>query len=298
MFYQHFPLSYHEPLFRPPAEAESLILQITYGCSWNKCAFCEMYSSKTFHIKSEKDIIHDIDQASKVMPSVRKIFLADGNPMILSTQKLLPILEYIKQKFPKVRRISTYALPGDIEMKSPEELKKLHVAGLNLLYVGIESGDDEVLKMVNKSETSQSTINGLLKAKEAGMKLSVIILNGLGGKKYKEAHAKNSARILNVIQPEYASLLVLSFPFGITHFKNKFNGIYEPMDMVDLFTEMKIFIEHTALNATIFRSDHASNYLVLNGILNRDKDLFIKQIEKAINNPSGIGLRKEWQRGL
>ncbi|HQH18122.1 MAG TPA: radical SAM protein [Bacteroidales bacterium] len=298
MFYQHFPLSYHEPLFRPPAEAESLILQITYGCSWNKCAFCEMYSSKTFHIKSEKEIIQDIDEASKVMPSVRKIFLADGNPMVLSTQKLLPILTYIKQKFPKVRRISTYALPSNIEMKSPEELKELYNAGLSLLYVGIESGDDEVLKMVNKSESSQSTINALLKAKEAGMKLSVIILNGLGGKKYKEQHAKNSALILNAIQPEYASSLVLSFPFGITHFQNKFNGIYEPMGMIDLFTEMKIFIEHTNLYATIFRSDHASNYLVLNGILNRDKELFIKLIENAINNPTGKGLRKEWQRGL
>lgn len=257
-----------------------------------------MYSSKTFHIKSEKEIIQDIDEASKVMPSVRKIFLADGNPMVLSTQKLLPILTYIKQKFPKVRRISTYALPSNIEMKSPEELKELYNAGLSLLYVGIESGDDEVLKMVNKSESSQSTINGLLKAKEAGMKLSVIILNGLGGKKYKEQHAKNSALILNAIQPEYASSLVLSFPFGITHFQNKFNGIYEPMDMVDLFTEMKIFIEHTQLHATIFRSDHASNYLVLNGILNRDKTHFITQIENAIKNPIGLGLRKEWQRGL
>lgn len=298
MFRNYFPIQYNEPLFRPPSEAESLILQVTYGCSWNKCSFCEMYTSKTFKPKKEEDVLKEIQDVSKILPDIKKIFLADGNPMALSTKRLLTILTAINEVYPKNRRVSTYALPRDILSKSTEELVELREAGLKMVYVGIESGDDDVLKMVNKNETYNSTVEGLLKAKEVGIKLSVIILEGLGGLAYSEQHAINSARILNRIQPELASLLVLSFPFGIEKYKERFIGKYIPMTISDLLKEMRIFISHIELENTIFRSNHASNYIVLSGILSRDKSYFLEQLHFAINNPKIAGLRAEWQRGL
>jgi radical SAM superfamily enzyme YgiQ (UPF0313 family) len=294
----HFPIKYNEPLFRPPSEADSLILQVTYGCTWNRCSFCEMYTSKTFTAKTEEDILREIQSVAAIHPDVRKVFLADGNPMALSAKRLLKILSAIKQSFPKVRRVSTYALPRDILAKTKEELKELKEAGLNLVYVGIESGDDEVLQMMDKGETFSSIKTGLLLAKEAGIKLSVIILEGVGGLKYSEQHALNSAKILNEIQPEFASVLVLSFPFGIERYIQRFQGEYIPMDIPALLNEMKIFISNIDLNGTIFRSNHASNYLVLNGILSRDKELFLEKIEFALQHPELSGLRQEWQRGL
>src|ERR1035437_3639293 len=224
----HFPIKYNEPLFSPPSEADSLILQVTYGCTWNRCSFCEMYTSKTFTAKTEEDILREIQSVAAIHPDVRKVFLADGNPMALSAKRLLKILSAIKQSFPKVRRVSTYALPRDILAKTKEELKELKEAGLNLVYVGIESGDDEVLQMMDKGETFSSIKTGLLLAKEAGIKLSVIILEGVGGLKYSEQHALNSAKILNEIQPEFASVLVLSFPFGIERYIQRFQGEYIP----------------------------------------------------------------------
>lgn len=292
------PINYDMPLFRPPSEAYSLILQITYGCSWNKCSFCEMYTSKTFNVKKEEEVLREIETAARFQPGINKIFLADGNPMVLSTKRLLNILNSINKVFPHVERVSTYALPANILSKTPEELKELRKAGLNMVYVGIESGDDKVLKMIHKSETYQSTVAGLLKAKEAGITVSVIILNGVGGLKYSLQHAINSAKILNQIQPEYASSLVLSFPFGIGHYKQRFDGDYVPMSIIDLLRETEVFISHTELENTVFRSNHASNYLVLKGSLSRDKHDFLKRIKLAVNNPDVAGLREEWQRGL
>jgi len=257
-----------------------------------------MYSTKKFSVKKEEDIFKEIEEVSELIPDIRKIFLADGNPMVLSTEKLKRILDKISKTFPKVRRVTTYALPRDIISKTPEELKLLQESGLKMIYVGIESGDDEVLKFINKGETYNSTVEGLLKAKEAGIKLSVIILEGVGGLKYSEQHAIKSAKILNAIQPEFASVLVLSFPYGIEHYKQKFLGNYIPMTISNLLKEMRIFVENIQLQNTIFRSNHASNYLVLNGILNRDKLLFLDKIDFAIKNPEIAGLRKEWQRGL
>ncbi|MFH2141478.1 MAG: radical SAM protein [Bacteroidota bacterium] len=290
------PIRYNEPLFRPPSEAYSLILQVTLGCSWNKCTFCEMYKTKDFRVRKEEEIIAEIEAVAKTGMDIRKIFLADGDAMVLSTSKLLRILNAIKERFPKVQRVSAYALPKNINNKSTEELKEIVEAGLKLVYVGVESGDEEVLKLVNKGETFNSTIDGLLKAKSAGLKSSVMILTGLGGKKFSEQHAINSAKILNATQPEFASTLVLSFPFGVKHFKKQFIGEYEELSVIELLKELKMFIEHTELESTVFRSDHASNYLILKGGLSRDKQKFLDQIDSALNDPRM--LRKEWMRGL
>ncbi len=293
-----FPIQYSEPIFRPPSEARSLIFQLTDGCSWNSCTFCEMYTSKKFKMKKEKDIFDEIDIMAPYSSQIRKVFLADGNAMVLSFDKLMNILEKLNDTFPKLNRISIYALPQDIISKTEKELKALFDAGLKLLYTGIETGDDELLTLVKKGETSHSTIEALVRAKNSGMRLSVMILNGLGGKQYSEQHALNSARVVNEIQPEFLSTLVLSFPFGIDHFKKRFLGHFEEMNKYDLISEMGNFISELELQNTIFRSDHASNYLILKGILNRDKNKLLSGIHKVLDSPGSQNLRPEWMRGL
>lgn len=294
----NFPIKYDEPVFRPPSEAYSLILQVTIGCSWNKCAFCEMYTSKKFKPKSIEQIKDEIKAFAEIVPQTRKVFLADGNAMVLSTNKLLRILENINESFPKVARVSAYAIAKDFENKTVEELIQLKEAGLKLLYVGIETGDDQLLEMINKGETADSTIRNLQKVKEAGIKMSVMIINGLGGKLYSDQHAINSAKVVNAIQPEFLSTLVLSFPYGKKHYQSRFKGTFKEMNISDLLEEQLLFISHTQLENVVFRSDHASNYLTLKGILSRDKERILKQLRDAIYNPEKAGLREEWQRGL
>jgi len=290
------PIDYQEPVFRPPSEAFSLILQVTLGCSWNRCAFCEMYSTKKFRVRSEKEIINDIKAVARINSGIKKVFIADGDPMVLPTNKLLKILHTLNKSFPDIRRISIYANARNILTKSDNELNALREKGLKLIYLGIESGDNEVLRMISKGETSETIVEGLQKARKAGIKCSVMILNGLGGKKFSEQHAVNSAEVLNLTQPEYASVLVLSFPLGIKRYIDRFNGEYIEMSKKDLLMEMRQMIENTNLDQTVFRSDHASNYLVLKGNLNRDKQKFLDNIDYAVNHP-GI-LREDWQRGL
>ncbi len=296
MFYE--PFTYDEPLFRPPSEAYSLILQVTLGCSWNRCAFCEMYTSKSFRVRNPEEITKEIEQAASIDSSVRKVFLADGNAMVLSTHRLLQILEKLNSFFSSLNRVSAYAMPRDLEHKSEEELRALHEAGLKLLYIGIESGDPEVLKLVNKGEIPDMMVHNLKKAQSVGIKTSVMIITGLGGKKYSRQHAIRSAEVVSAINPDFLSTLVLSFPLGADHYTNRFKGSYEPMDQQDLLEEQYVFLENTKLNNVIYRSDHASNYKPLKGILERDKKRLLSELEIAIRKPGKAGLRQEWQRGL
>jgi len=291
-------LSYHEPLFRPPSEAYSLILQVTLGCAWNQCAFCEMYSSKQFRIRSEKEIFAEIESLTSNARDIRKVFLADGNAMVLSFDKMSRLLDKLKATFPKLNRVSAYALARDIATKTDEELQVLSDKGLKLLYVGIESGDDELLKAIHKGEDFNSSSKALQKARKAGIKLSVMILNGLGGKNYSQQHALKSAEIVNIIQPEFLSTLVLSYPYGEEHFIKKFDGEFIPLNTLELIAEMKVFLENLELENTIFRSDHASNYLVLRGNFPRDKAEMLKRINAVLDDPANAQLRPEWLRGL
>jgi radical SAM superfamily enzyme YgiQ (UPF0313 family) len=292
------PIQYNEPLFRPPAEANSLIFQVTLGCSWNSCAFCNMYASKQFKVRPEEEVLNEIKTLARLFPNTRKVFLADGNAMVLSTAKLLRILHALSEHFPKLHRVSAYALPKDIISKTHDELVVLKNAGLKLVYVGIESGDDEILRMVNKGETYNSIVDGLLQAKKAGIKSSVMILSGLGGAKYSKQHAIASANVVNATQPEFTSLLVLSFPYGEHAYKERFQGDYVPMSVHDLLVELEEFVAHTQLENSIFRTTHASNYLALQGILGRDKDKLLSQLSIAIHRPDMAHLRHEWERGL
>ncbi len=297
---QNSPIKYIEPVFRPPSEGNSLIIQVTNGCSWNKCTFCEMYTSpmKKFRARKDEDIIADLMKASNAYRGVRRVFLADGDAMVLPTKRLLTILKAIQGILPSVTRVSAYCLPSNLKKKSVEDLKLLKENGLGILYVGAESGDDLVLEKVNKGETYASTAEAVIKVNEAGISSSMMILNGLGGLKYSEQHARNTARLLNECQPNYAATLVVSFPLGIERFKEGWEGEFEMLDQPALFKEIEVMLEETQLNSTIFRSDHASNYLVLKGVLGKDKQRLLQQVRGAINNPEQAQLRQEWQRGL
>lgn len=292
-------MNYIEPVFRPPSEWKSYILQVTNGCSWNKCSFCEMYQApqKAFSFKPEEQIRQELQIAASQMPNQTRVFLADGDAMTLSTRRLSLILQDIRKYLPKVNRVTSYCLPRNIINKSVAELKSLKELGLKMVYVGCESGDDEVLKLVNKGETYQSSLNALNKLKQAGIKSSVMILNGLGGSKLSKQHAVNSAKLMNEAQPEYLSTLVVSFPLGQDRFKANFSD-FEMLNQQQLFQEMEWLLDNLELERTVFRSDHASNYLVLKGILGKDKQQMLAQVRTALTQPQSVPLRQEWQRGL
>lgn len=291
-----FALKYDEPLFRPPSEAYSLIFQITRGCSWNQCTFCEMYTTKDFKAKKREKNIDDITQAAIQFPETRKVFLADGDAMVLSSERLLEILQLLKQSFPRLTRVGIYASTRNLLTKSPQELQELRDAGLKIIYVGVESGDDVILERNHKGETFKTTVEGLIRAHEAGIQSSVMILTGMGGTERSSQHAIASAQVLNETQPHFASTLVLTFPFGVTHYVKRLGLPFELPDKNGLLAELQTMISQLELKETIFRSDHASNYLSLKGILNRDKEKLLEQIAFAMGN-NGT-LRPEWLRGL
>lgn len=295
-----FPIDYVEPVFRPPSEAKSLILPVTNGCSWNNCTFCEMYTQpqKKFRARKPEDVRRDIARAAEAFESVPRVFLADGDAMVLPTRRLLEILVDLKQAFPELRRVSSYCLPRNLAKKSVEELTELKEAGLGILYVGMESGDDEVLRRINKGETWESTRSALTKIRQAGLTSSVMVLNGLGGETLSRQHAINTATLCNETQPDYLSTLVVSFPQGEERFRAGFGDDFVPLSQQGLFEEIRVFLEHLDLEQTIFRSDHASNYLVLKGTLGRDKQRLLEQVNLAIDTPGAVPLRAEWMRGL
>ncbi|WP_144821826.1 radical SAM protein [Marinobacter piscensis] len=295
-----FPIDYVEPVFRPPSEAKSLILPVTNGCSWNKCTFCEMYTQpqKKFRARKPDDVRTDIANAAKSLGGVRRVFLADGDAMVLPTRRLLEIMGELNAAFPDLQRVSSYCLPRNLAKKTVEDLVQLREAGLKILYVGMESGDDEVLKRINKGETWESTRSALQKIREAGLTSSVMVLNGLGGETLSRQHAINTATLCNETQPDYLSTLVVSFPQGEERFRAGFGEDFIPLSQQGLFEEIRMFLEHLELERTVFRSDHASNYLVLKGTLGRDKQTLLDQVNLAITSPGAVPLRPEWQRGL
>lgn len=294
------PIRYVEPVFRPPSEANSLILPVTDGCSWNKCTFCEMYTApqKKFRARSEDEVLEMIQRSGETFGNgVRRVFLADGDALVLPTHRLMRILQAISEHMPTVERVSSYCLARNLRRKSVEELTELRDAGLRMAYLGAESGDDTVLEKVNKGETFDSTRAALDKLGEAGIARSVMILNGLGGETLTGQHADNSARLANATQPEFLATLVVSFPQGEQRFREQFPE-FRPLDRIGLFREMHRFIDGLELENTVFRSDHASNWLALKGTLNADKHRMLAQLDQAIHRPERAPLRPEWARGL
>ncbi|MFC5300126.1 radical SAM protein [Azospira restricta] len=294
------PVRYVEPVFRPPSEAQSLILPVTDGCSWNRCTFCEMYTApqKAFRARDEDEVMATIRRCGERFGGdVKRVFLADGDATVLPTRRLLAVLAAIREQLPGVRRIASYCLPRNLKKKSQEEVNALAAAGLSLVYVGAESGDDAVLAAVNKGETFDSTRDALDKLAAAGITRSLMILNGLGGQALSAQHADNSARLVNATQPEYLSTLVVSFPLGEARFRAGFPG-WQPLDRHGLFVELERFIAGLELKRTVFRSDHASNWLALKGTLGADKARLLGELRQAIAHPETAPLRPDWARGL
>ena len=294
------PIRYVEPVFRPPSEAESLILPVTDGCSWNRCTFCEMYTApqKAFRARDEAEVVDSIRRTGeRYGAQVRRVFLADGDALVLPTRRLLADLEAIRTHLPAVHRVSSYCLARNLTKKSVAELKTLADAGLRLAYLGAESGDDEVLARVNKGETFESTRTALDKLGEAGITRSVMILNGLGGEALSAQHADNSARLINATRPEYLSTLVVTLHDAGRRFLQAWPD-WQALSQQGLFREMERFLGALELQRTVFRSDHASNWLVLKGTLGADKARLLAQVRAAIAQPESAPLRPAWLRGL
>ncbi len=294
------PIRYVEPVYRPPSEADSLILPVTDGCSWNRCLFCEMYRApqKRFRAREADEVLDSIRRAGEHLgDEARRVFLADGDALALPTRRLLVYLETIRTHLPSVHRVSSYCLARNLNKKTVSELRELREAGLTLAYLGAESGDDSVLARVDKGETFDSTCAALDKLGAAGIRRSVMIINGLGGEALSAQHADNSARLINVTAPEYLSTLVLMLNNGGERYRAAWPD-WQALSPTGLFREMERFLSALDLRRTIFRSDHASNWLVLKGTLGADKARLLAQVRAAVERPEAASLRGSWMRGL
>lgn len=271
-------------VFRPPSEAKSLILRVTIGCSHNKCSFCSMYRDVRFRTRSQQEIYALIEQAARYYPDTRRIFLADGNALVLGNDRLLPIMHKLKETFPKLARITCYGGPKDINRKSVEELAELKEAGLQIIYLGIESGDDDTLAYVNKGVTAEEMIAAGQKVIASGLKLSAMLILGLGGKARTNEHALNSARVVNAINPTMLSALTLMLHEGTPLREAADKGEFQPLSAYELMQELKKMIE--SINVTdpcIFRSNHVSNMLPLAGTLPKDKAALLADIDEMLD---------------
>lgn len=288
---------YHEPVYRPPSEAASLIFQVTEGCSHNDCLFCYMYRGKRFRVKPWENVKREIDEAAVLVPHVRRVFLADGDAFVLPAHSLERVLEHLYGSFPDLQRVTAYATPVNLLKKSVTEMKILAEKGLKILYYGVETGDPELLAKIHKGATPEEMVEGCRRATEAGIKLSITVILGIGGKKLSMRHARNTAKVLNQIQPRYLSALTLMLGPCESDYKASMGDDFEftsPLEDVD---ELRELVANLETDKCIFRSNHASNYLALAGTLLGDKERLLGEIDAALRNPD-VCLRDEWMRGL
>lgn len=277
-------MRYEGTVYRPPSEARSLIVQVTIGCAHNKCTFCSMYKDKKFRIRDTKEIIKDLELARERYSVINRIFLADGDALILKVEDLLKILDCINEIFPECERVGVYATPKDILNKTDEELKLLKRHGLKIMYVGIESGNDDILSDINKGVKSKEIVNAGIKVKNSGIKLSVTLISGLGGKNKIEKHAIDSAKVINKINPDYVGLLTLMLEEGTPLYEDYKRGEFQLLSPEEVLLEAKLLIENLNVEGCVFRSNHASNYISLAGTLCEDKDRLLKEIDLAMND--------------
>ena len=289
-------LNYDYPLYRPPSEAQSLIFQVTLGCSFNECSFCDMYRSKEYSERPWDEVKLEIDIMAKQLPDTTRIFLADGDALNLSTDYMIKIVKYLYEKFPNLERISCYAMPMNVLKKTPEELKQMYDAGLTMLYLGIESGSDIVLKKVTKGALAQTIIKSVKKAKDAGYIMSCMIILGLGGKKYSKEHIKGTAEVINASSPQYVGALTLYLENGIKdEFLTKYNGEFVALSDDEALNELEYLIKQIDVkNEIIFRANHGSNAYTIKGTFPQDKESMLEKISWMKNHPEAIrpkGLR-------
>jgi radical SAM superfamily enzyme YgiQ (UPF0313 family) len=289
-------MDYVEPIFRPPSEAYSLLLQITVGCSHNKCRFCEMYKGKRFSIKSDETIMADIEEAAREYRHLKRLFLCDGDALIVPQKRLVKILKAIKEKLPWIERIGTYANTKSIKMKSVEDLKELKSLGLDIAYMGLETGDDDLLTQINKGADSKKMIEMAKKIKSAGIKLSVTVLNGLGSRKGSYKHAIETGKVLTEMNPDFVGALSFMITPGTPLYKEEFQrGEFEVLEAHELLEEIGVMIAHTNIDG-LFHANHASNYLPIRAKLPEDKDKTLKLIDEALKGK--VKLKPEHMRAL
>ena len=280
-------LDYVYPLYRPPSEANSLIFQVTLGCSFNQCSYCDMYRSKTYSERTWDEIKMEIDITSESYPDTKRIFLADGDAINLSTERLVQILEYAYKKFPALERVSSYAMPMNLLQKTDSELMTLRSAGLKMLYVGIESGSNIILKKITKGATYKTIVQSCKKAKENNYVLSCMIILGLGGKKYTSEHIEETAKIISEISPDYLGALNLHLDDGLhNEFMTKFKEPFEFLNDMQILNELELLVRRiNSSSPIIFRANHASNVYSIKGTLPYDKLRILELITQLKQHP-------------
>ena len=289
-------MHYEGNCIRPPSEAYSILLQVTVGCSHNKCTFCGTYTDKRFRIKEDRIILSDILFASKYMKRQNRVFLMDGDALIIPQQRLMWILDRIREHLPWVRRVGAYANAKSIKMKSPEELIQLRKNGLGILYLGVETGDEELLKEIRKGTSAKHLINMGRKVRDADIKLSVTVLLGIAGRERSLEHARTTGELLSAMDPNYVGALTVMLIPGTPLHEDFTSGKFELPDERGFLLELREMIAHTNLSRGLFFSNHASNYLPVKARLPKGKQQALDQIDGALRGD--IGLRPEWMRAL
>lgn len=289
-------LNYDAPLYRPPSEARSLIFQVTLGCSFNECSFCDMYRSKEYSERPWDEVKLEIDLMSRHLPDTKRIFLADGDALNLDIQYMIKILKYLREKFPSLERISCYAMPMNILKKTPEELKMMHDAGLDMLYLGIESGSDVILKKVTKGAVAKTIIKSVNKAKDAGYIMSCMIILGLGGRTYSKEHIRGTAEVISACSPNYVGALTLYLENGIKQeFLDKFGEPFVRINDDEALEELHDLISQIeTTDEIVFRANHGSNAYTIKGTFPQDKQDMLNKIEWMKQHPEMVrpqGLR-------
>jgi len=290
-------MRYEEPVFRPPSEADSFILQATIGCSWNACTYCDMYRSKSYRVRGLDETLADLAQANALLgDAIDKIFVADGDALGMDLAHWESLLSACHEAFPKLRRVSAYATAINLLEKTPEQLRRLRELGLTLLYIGPESGDDATLKRIAKGASFDDHVEAARRARDAGIKLSAIFLLGAGGVERSIEHAIGSARLATAMDPRFVSLLTLTVIPGTPIAKLEAAGRFTLPPIDGLLQEARVFIAEAAPTDAIFRTNHASNYLPLSGRLPRDRARLVGILDAALGGR--IPLRPDWTRGL
>jgi radical SAM superfamily enzyme YgiQ (UPF0313 family) len=289
-------MHYQGNIFRPPSEAYSILLQITTGCSHNKCTFCGMYKGTRFSIKDDAVIMADIDFAAQHCRRQERLFLCDGDALILPQPRLLKILAAVRLKLPWVTRIGTYANTKSISMKSPEQLRELHENGLAIAYMGLESGDDVTLRNINKGADSERMIQMGRKLRAAGIKLSITVLLGIAGRERSLVHARETGRVLTAIDPEYVGALSLMLTPNTPLSAAADCGEFILPNSTEMLEELAVMIAETGLSNGYFHANHASNYLPIKARLPRDKEATLHLIAEALQGK--VSLKPEYLRGL
>jgi radical SAM superfamily enzyme YgiQ (UPF0313 family) len=270
-------------VIRPPSEADSYILQVTYGCSHNACTFCGTYLDKPFEARALDEVLEDIQRASLVLPHTRRVFLADGNALVLSTNRLIQFLDRLSAAFPDLQRVGAYANAQDLIRKSADDLALLREKGLRILYLGLESGSNRVLQQINKASTAEQMIQGVRKAQSAGIRVSVIGLLGLAGPEFSKEHAEATGRVVSQMDPRYLSMLTLMLVPGTSLYEMHQSSQFELMTPEALLVELRCVIQNLeGLSGCIFRTNHASNYVPLAGTLPKDKSRLLDTLDQAI----------------